>query len=358
MLTRTGSADERQAHTRRWLVLGVMCLSLLLIVMDNTIVNVALPDVAARPRRQHHAAAVGGGRLHPGLRRAAAHHGLARRPLREAGCPCHRAVGHGHGVDPVVVRQQCRSAHRHPGADGRRRRADHARHPLDHHQCVHRPQGARPGHRHLVGDGRRRRRHRPGHRRLAAGALLVGIGLPGQRARRGGRAGARPAVRAHVAGPGGAARSTWSAPSCRSLGWWRWCGRSSRAPGGWTDPAILGAFALGRRAARHLRPVGAAHPLPMLDISFFRNPRFSAASGAIMLTFFAMFGSLFLLTQFLQSVLGYTPLEAGIRLLPMAGVMLVISPLSAPSWSSGSVRRSWWRQGCRLAPWVSSSPAG
>jgi Na+/melibiose symporter-like transporter len=67
----------------------------------------------------------------------------------------------------------------------------------------------------------------------------------------------------------------------------------------------------------------------MLDVSFFRNPRFSAASGAIMLTFFAMFGSLFLLTQFLQSILGYTPLEAGIRLLPMAGVMIVISPLSA-----------------------------
>jgi EmrB/QacA subfamily drug resistance transporter len=100
-------------------------------------------------------------------------------------------------------------------------------------------------------------------------------------------------------------------------------------PGGWTDPKILGAFALAavllgifvlwERRAR----------FPMLDMSFFRNPRFSAASGAVMLTFFAMFGSLFLLTQFLQSILGYTPLEAGIRLLPMAGVMLVISPLSA-----------------------------
>ena len=67
----------------------------------------------------------------------------------------------------------------------------------------------------------------------------------------------------------------------------------------------------------------------MLDVSFFRNPRFSAATGAIMLAFFAMFGSLFLLTQFLQFVLGYTPLEAGIRLLPMAGVMIVLSPLSA-----------------------------
>src|SRR3546814_7285345 len=42
---------------------------------------------------------------------------------------------------------------------------------------------------------------------------------------------------------------------------------------------------------------------PMLDVRFFENPRFSAASGAITLTFFALFGSLFLLTQYLQSVL-------------------------------------------------------
>ena len=70
-------------------------------------------------------------------------------------------------------------------------------------------------------------------------------------------------------------------------------------------------------------------PTPMLDMSFFRDPRFSAASGALMLTFFAMFGSLFLLTQFLQSVLGYTALEAGVRLLPMAAVQMVLAPLSA-----------------------------
>src|SRR4029450_11968593 len=45
MLTRTGPIEQGQAYTRRWLVLGVMCLSLLLIVMDNTIVNVALPTL-------------------------------------------------------------------------------------------------------------------------------------------------------------------------------------------------------------------------------------------------------------------------------------------------------------------------
>jgi EmrB/QacA subfamily drug resistance transporter len=100
-------------------------------------------------------------------------------------------------------------------------------------------------------------------------------------------------------------------------------------PGGWTDPEILGAFALAAVLLGAFILWERWTRFPMLDVSFFRNPRFSAASGAIMLTFFAMFGSLFLLTQFLQSILGYTPLEAGIRLLPMAGVMIVISPLSA-----------------------------
>jgi EmrB/QacA subfamily drug resistance transporter len=100
-------------------------------------------------------------------------------------------------------------------------------------------------------------------------------------------------------------------------------------PHGWTDPAVLAAFAaaavlLGAFVLweRHTR-------YPMLDINFFRNPRFSAASGAIMLTFFAMFGALFLLTQFLQSVLGYSALETGVRLLPMAAVQMVVAPLSA-----------------------------
>ena len=51
----------------------------------------------------------------------------------------------------------------------------------------------------------------------------------------------------------------------------------------------------------------------MLDVRFFQNPRFSAASATITLTFFALFGSMFLLTQYFQFVLGYSPLEAGLH---------------------------------------------
>jgi EmrB/QacA subfamily drug resistance transporter len=67
---------------------------------------------------------------------------------------------------------------------------------------------------------------------------------------------------------------------------------------------------------------------PMLDLNFFRNPRFSAASTAIMLTFFAMFGSLFVLTQYLQFVLGYNALQTGVRLLAFAIPMMVVAPNS------------------------------
>ncbi len=68
---------------------------------------------------------------------------------------------------------------------------------------------------------------------------------------------------------------------------------------------------------------------PMLDVRFFKNPRFTAASSGITLLFFAMFGSIFLLTQYLQFTLGYSPLAAGIRMLPYAAAMMIVAPLSA-----------------------------
>jgi len=98
---------------------------------------------------------------------------------------------------------------------------------------------------------------------------------------------------------------------------------------GWANPRIaltgtiglvlLAVFVWWERTTDH----------PMLDVRFFKNPRFSAASASITMVFFAMFGSMFLLTQYLQYVLGYTPLETGVRLLPFAASMMVTAPLSA-----------------------------
>ena len=57
---------------------------------------------------------------------------------------------------------------------------------------------------------------------------------------------------------------------------------------------------------------------PMIDLRVFRNPRFSAASSVLTLTSFALYGSVFLLIQYFQFVLGYSPLEAGLLAMPVA----------------------------------------
>ncbi len=71
---------------------------------------------------------------------------------------------------------------------------------------------------------------------------------------------------------------------------------------------LLGAFILRERTAEH----------PMLDVSLFRNMRFSAASAAVTVGSFTLFGFIFLATQYFQFVRGYGPLSTGVRLLPVA----------------------------------------
>ena len=95
---------------------------------------------------------------------------------------------------------------------------------------------------------------------------------------------------------------------------------------GWTAPEVLAAFAAGAvlLGAFVIWELRSDHP--MLDVRFFRNPRFSAASGAITLAFFAMFGAMFVLTQYLQAVLGLTALEAGLRLAPISLVLMIVAP--------------------------------
>ena len=97
---------------------------------------------------------------------------------------------------------------------------------------------------------------------------------------------------------------------------------------GWTDPLILGSFGIAALASVGFIWWERRVEHPMLRMEFFRSPRFSVASLAISLTFFSLFGSVFLLTQHLQFVLGYTPLEAGLRIMPVA-VLIVAAPLSA-----------------------------
>jgi EmrB/QacA subfamily drug resistance transporter len=87
---------------------------------------------------------------------------------------------------------------------------------------------------------------------------------------------------------------------------------------GWGAGRSLAGFAASAvlLAAFILRERHAAHP--MLDVRLFRNPRFSVASGAVTVSFFTLFGFIFLITQYMQFVRGYGPLSTGVRLLPVA----------------------------------------
>ncbi|MGI8333823.1 DHA2 family efflux MFS transporter permease subunit [Actinomadura scrupuli] len=97
--------------------------------------------------------------------------------------------------------------------------------------------------------------------------------------------------------------------------------------GGWTSSgtlirtavsaALLGAFAYSQVRSDH----------PMLDLSLFRSARFTAGSAAIMVLFFGLSGATFVLTQIYQFVLGYSPLAAGVRSLPSAIALAVAAPV-------------------------------
>jgi len=98
---------------------------------------------------------------------------------------------------------------------------------------------------------------------------------------------------------------------------------------GWASARSLAGFAVAAvvLAAFVLRERGYAHP--MLDVALFRNLRFSAASLSVTASFFALFGFIFLITQYMQFLRGYSPLETGVRVLPVAVAVASSSVLSA-----------------------------
>ena len=96
---------------------------------------------------------------------------------------------------------------------------------------------------------------------------------------------------------------------------------------GWSSAATLGGF-LGAAALIALFVAverRAAHP--MLDVDLFADPRFSAASGAVTIAFFSLFGFIFLITQFFQFLRDYSPLGAGARTIPVATCIAIASIL-------------------------------
>ena len=107
---------------------------------------------------------------------------------------------------------------------------------------------------------------------------------------------------------------------------------------GWTSAAVVGAGAFAAVCLVAFVVLQRRVEEPLLDVRLFENPRFTAASGTIMVLFFALFGFLFLSTQYLQFVLGYSPSAAGVRILPYAAAMIVSrrSPRSSSCASAAS----------------------
>jgi len=97
---------------------------------------------------------------------------------------------------------------------------------------------------------------------------------------------------------------------------------------GWTSPQIVASLSLGAILTAAFVAWELRTPAPMLPMRFFRDRAFAAANGASLLMYFGMFGSIFLLTQFLQTVQGHSPLGAGLRVLPWTAMPMVVAPIA------------------------------
>jgi EmrB/QacA subfamily drug resistance transporter len=97
---------------------------------------------------------------------------------------------------------------------------------------------------------------------------------------------------------------------------------------GWSHPIVVGGFLVAAVGLIGFVFYERRRSEPMLDMTFFRRPRFAAGAIGVTTSFLAMFSLFFVLTQYLQYVHGYSPLEAGVRTLPFALTMIVVSPRS------------------------------
>jgi EmrB/QacA subfamily drug resistance transporter len=97
---------------------------------------------------------------------------------------------------------------------------------------------------------------------------------------------------------------------------------------GWTSTGIVAALAIGAALLAAFVAWERRAREPMLPMRFFRDRAFAAANGASLFMYFGMFGSIFLLTQFFQTAQGYSPLEAGLRVLPWTAMPMFVAPIA------------------------------
>ncbi|MFF8429703.1 DHA2 family efflux MFS transporter permease subunit [Streptomyces sp. NPDC016566] len=97
---------------------------------------------------------------------------------------------------------------------------------------------------------------------------------------------------------------------------------------GWTGSLVLTGLIAGAALLGGFVHHGSRSKHPMLPMRLFRSRAFSGINAASLLMFLGMFGSIFLLSQYMQGVLGYSPTEAGLRMLPWTGMPMLVAPIA------------------------------
>jgi EmrB/QacA subfamily drug resistance transporter len=97
---------------------------------------------------------------------------------------------------------------------------------------------------------------------------------------------------------------------------------------GWTSPQVLTALVAGGLLVIAFVAWQNRARNPMVPLEMFRDRGFSVVNGVALVMAFGMFGSVFLGAQYMQTVLGYSPLEAGVRTLPWTAVPAVAAPIA------------------------------
>ncbi|MGW3988951.1 MFS transporter [Streptomyces sp. NPDC004830] len=97
---------------------------------------------------------------------------------------------------------------------------------------------------------------------------------------------------------------------------------------GWTSSLVLTGLVAGGALLVAFVLYSMRAKNPMLPMRLFRSRAFSGINAASLLMFLGMFGSIFLLSQYMQGVLGYSPTEAGLRMLPWTGMPMLVAPLA------------------------------
>jgi EmrB/QacA subfamily drug resistance transporter len=95
---------------------------------------------------------------------------------------------------------------------------------------------------------------------------------------------------------------------------------------GWVSSVTLGSFGIAVVVLAAFVVWELHRTDPMLDMHYFRNPAFSTGVGGMILVFLSLYGVFFLMTQYFQLVLGYSPISSALRFLPVAITILALSP--------------------------------